>query len=479
MRTFLQSLGVGLIGFVLAGCSTPSRSLDSASRPTFGAPSAPTILQTGYFDARPKDGEELPAPKMLGKETPHSGDGDAQAFGLPDLIGLTLERNPRLAQVTFAIDTARGRAVQAGLYPNPTVNVTGNELGDRTGPSGIWSAYTSQEIVTANKLGLSQSAAFKEVDQATLNLVAERYRVFTEVRQAFFEAVTLERRAAILTDLVKLAAQSVENAKKLLKAKEAAELDLVQLEVDLERYRAELEATQRALPAAYRKVAASVGVQDMPLGRLSGDLDTPLPDHDLDRIRVYVLGIHPELRSAEIGVERAQLLVRRAEVEPIPNVTVGAGYTRQGQNRSNDWDIGVSVPVPLWNKNQGNILAAKAQVGEAVNQVGRVQNDLVNRLATAFSTYAAARKRAERYKTAILPKAQQTYQLSLKAYQGGQFEYLRVLAAQRTVAEANLELVRSLGEMWRSASEIAGLMLEDQWPLCSAPAAPAPERKLP
>ncbi len=71
-------------------------------------------------------------------------------------------------------------------------------------------------------------------------------------------------------------------------------------------------------------------------------------------------------------------------------------------------------------------------------------------------------------------KAQESYQLSLKAYQGGQFEYLRVLAAQRADAEANLERVRTLGELWQAASEIAGLMLEDNWPF-----APAPERRHP
>jgi cobalt-zinc-cadmium efflux system outer membrane protein len=157
--------------------------------------------------------------------------------------------------------------------------------------------------------------------------------------------------------------------------------------------------------------------------------------------------------------------LKRATVEPIPNVTVGAGYVRQNQNQSNDWVIGASLPVPLWNRNQGNILAAKGQLGEAVSEVGRVQNDIVGRLATSFAAYAAARKRAERYRAAIIPKAEQSLQLSLKAYQGGQFEYLRVLQAQRAVAEARLEYVRSLGEMWRAASEIAGLMLEDQWPV--------------
>ena len=244
----------------------------------------------------------------------------------------------------------------------------------------------------------------------------------------------------------------------------------------MERYRADLEATQRAQPGAYRKLAASVGVEDLTITRVVGDLDLPLPDYRIDAVRSYIVGVHPELRAAQVAVEHAKLNLRRAEVQPIPNVTVGSGYTYQGQNRSSDWDVGVSVTLPLWDKNQGNIQAAHAQVGAATKQVEHVENDLVNRLATAFSSYESARKRSERYKTSVVPRAQRTYELSRKAYQGGQFEYLRVLQAQRAMAEANLELVRSLGEMWQAASEIAGLMLEDQWPL--GPAEPLPREGL-
>ena len=478
MRAYAKVLILGLTGLVLAGCSTPSRPPGPAIRAAAGKP-ASTIVQAGYLAAAIDPGEGLPTPKKLGEE-PALPPVKATGLALQDLVNLTVDRNPRLAQVGWAVEAARGRALQAGLYPNPTLDVRGDELGDRTGPGGIWTApYFSQEIVTGNKLGLSKAAALKEVDQATLTVVSERYRLFTDVRQNFFEVVTLQRRAAILGELIGLAEKSVENANKLLKAKEGSELDVVQLEVDLERYRADLEATNRTLPAAFRRLAASVGVNDLPYTAVVGDLDTPLPDYDLDRLRTYVLGIHPEIRSAQIGVERAQLVLKRATVEPIPNVTVGTGYVRQNQNKSSDWVIAASIPVPLWNRNQGNVFAAKAQVGEAIHEVGRVENDLVNRLATSFATYAAARKRAEKYKATILPKAEQSYQLSLKAYQGGQFEYLRVLQAQRAVAEARLEYLRSLGEMWRSASEIAGLMLEDQWPLAPTLVVPAPERNQP
>lgn len=452
----------GLAGCAMTRPHEPVSASAVASRPT----STHTVVQTGYREemARRAVGES-PAPGPNKGMADATGPSAVSPLGLTQLTALTLERNPRLAQVGWAVETARGRAVQAGLYPNPTLNVTGDELGDRTGPGGIWTApYFSQEIVTGNKLGLSKAAALKEVDQATLRVVAERYRLLTEVRQNYYEVVTLQRRAEITGQLIGLAEKSVENANKLLKAKEGSELDVVQLEVDLERYRADLDATNKALPPAFRRLAASVGVDDLPYAKVAGDLELPLPDYDLDRLRPYVLGIHPDLRSAQVGVERAQLVVKRATVEPIPNITLGTGYVRQNQNQSSDWTITASVPVPLWNRNQGNILAAKAQVSEAVNEVGRVKNDLVGRLATAFGAHAAAKQRAERYRTAILPKAEQSYQLSLKAFQGGQFEYLRVLQAQRAVAEARLEYLRSLGEAWRAASEIGGLMLEDEWP---------------
>jgi cobalt-zinc-cadmium efflux system outer membrane protein len=391
----------------------------------------------------------------------------APQFGLEELTRVGLERNPRLAQAAFSVDAARGRATQAGLYPNPTVSANFDELGDRQGPGGINTLpLVSQEIVTGGKLRLSRAAANKEVDQATLALMTQRYTLLANIRQAYFEVLTLQRRVEILGDLVKLAEQSVETSRKLLEAKLIARLDLLQLETELERLRAEEDGAKRELPGAYRRLAAVVGVAGLPIASVGGSLELPLPDYELERVVQFVLSIHPELQSARVGVERAELLLRRAQAEPIPNVTVGAGYVRQNQNRSDDWTINVSVPVPVWNRNQGNIRSAQAQVGEAVQEVGRVENDLTDRVATAFRDFAAARQRALRYRTSVLPRAEETYELSVKAFKGGQFEYLRVLEAQRALSQARLDYVRALGDSWRAASVISGLALEDQWPAC-------------
>lgn len=148
----------------------------------------------------------------------------------------------------------------------------------------------------------------------------------------------------------------------------------------------------------------------------------------------------------------------------VPNVTGSAGYTRQNQNRSDDWSVGVSVPLVAWNRNQGNVRAARAEVLVATFDVTHVQNDLADRVATAFRTYASAKQRAGKYRTAILLKAEENYEFVKKQMDKGVVEYLKVLQAQRAVADARLEYNRAVGEAWRAASELSGLLMEEGWP---------------
>lgn len=422
-----------------------------ASAPTASRPPNPAVEQAAHRE---------PSERAAG--------GGAAAPASPVLVDewvqLALGQNPRLGRATFAIDAAQGRYVQAGLYPNPTLAATFDELGDRTGPGGVNTVpQVTQEIVTARKLSLSQAVAAREVDRAALDLLRERYQVVGGVRAAFYDVYALERRIAVLDELTRLAGEAVRNSQTLLEGKQIARLDLVQLEVELARFRSQAEAARRELPGARKRLAALAGSPRLPVGSLTGPFEE-VPSYDPDRTLDTVLATHPEVRAARVGVERAQAAVRRAEVEPIPNLTLSTGYVRQNQNRSNDWLVGVSAPIPVWNRNQGNIRAAKAELGVAVQDVGRTENELAERVATANRAYAAAVKLAEQYRADILPKAEETYKLSLEAFKGGQFEYLRVIQAQRAVAEARLEYVRALGEAWRAAADLSGLLLEESWP---------------
>jgi len=396
---------------------------------------------------------------------------------LEDLVRISLEQNPALAQASVEIEIARGRAIQAGLYPNPRVSVVGEEMGGRDGPGGIITApEINQEIVTAGKLRLSRAVADQEVDQAGLALTRQRYALLTIVRQGYFEILADQYRLEVLDELIKLATQSQDNAKKLLGLGEGAKPELLQFQIELNRLRAEQEGVERELDAAWRRLAAGIGAPDMPYTRLAGALDASVPEYDRERAQSYLLAIHPEVRIAQVGITRAQFAQRRAEVEPIPNVTVGAGYVRNNKDREDQWMFQVEVPVPLFNRNQGAIFAARAEVSRAVLEVDRARNELIRRLATAFGQYAAAKKRAERYRTSILPDARESHRLTLVGFRGGRLEYLQVLQAQRAVAEVNLEYIRTLADQWRAASDLAGLLLEDQWPPVPVQTLPVPAR---
>lgn len=407
---------------------------------------------------------ELPPPRNA-SVAPPSGTGGP--LGLPDLIEMGLAQNPRLRQAEFDIDAAAGRAHQAGLYPNPTLTLSGEEIGKGGGIHTL--PQLSQEIVTAGKLDLSRAAAEKQIDQATLALTRQRFDLFAVIRQGYFEVLTLQRRITVLEELVKIAEQGYENARKLLAGKLIAELDVLPFEVERDRLRADLDATHRELFAAWQRLAASIGNPCLPLAPLSGSLESSLPPYDFMAARAFVLKKHPDVLSAEVGVSRAQLVLRREEVEPIPNVTLTAGYQRNFNDRENQAMYQVGIPIPVWNRNQGSIRASQAELARATKEVARVQNDLVNRLGAAFGTFSAAQQRAERYRAAIIPNARRAYQLSLNAFRGGQFEYLRVIQAQRSIAEANLEYIRALSDAWRGASELSGLLLEEHWPLLPAP----------
>ncbi|AMV28732.1 Cobalt-zinc-cadmium resistance protein CzcC precursor [Gemmata sp. SH-PL17] len=448
----------GGLAALACGCTTPeTRSPLTAPVPgprataTRPVPAGP-IQQAAYQKPAPPTGSDQPVA--------------AAPTGVDDFVRLAVERNPRLARANLAIDAARGRHVQAGLYPNPEVAVNWDEIGDRSSSDrlGILTApKLTQTIVTGKKLTLAQAVAAREIDQATLELVAERYAIAGSVRSAFYEALALQKRAEILDHLAKLADEAVSNGKTLLDASQLARLDYVQLEIERERFRAELLSVKRELPGVYRRLAAVAGAHAAIPASVTGTFEG-LPEYEADVVREAVLAYHPQVRSAHVGIERARAAVARAEAEPIPNVSVYTGFVRQFENKSYDGAVGIAMPVPVWNRNQGNIQAAKAELGMAIQSVGQVENELAARVATAYQSYAAARARAAVYQKELIPRAEETYKLSLAAFRGGQFEYLKVIQAQRALAEAQLEANRALGEAWRAAAELSGLLLEDWWP---------------
>lgn len=390
---------------------------------------------------------------------------EPQRLGLDDFARLMDQRHPRLAQASLAIEAAYGRADQARRYPNPNFEISGSEINDRAGPSGIWSPFFSQEIVRRDKRRLDIAVAQQSIQESTWLYHVQRFALLTHVRERYFDLLALQRRAETLDRAATAQRQLVDLFRRLEAAGQGTRIDLLNAEGSLAEIESDLEATRASYQAAFRRLGAAVGEPNLPPTAVVGALDADLPTYDLETLIATAGQSHPQIMAARVAVIRAQLLFQRAEVERRPNITLGGGYVWQGQNRSHDWSIAVQLPIPLWNRNEGNIRAARAEMGQATLEIRRLELELTERIAEAFQRYVAAKRRAESFRDQILPRAREAVQLAVKAQASGQIDSLQVFRAQRDLLDQELEGIRHMTEAWQAAAALSGLMLEEDWPV--------------
>jgi cobalt-zinc-cadmium efflux system outer membrane protein len=382
---------------------------------------------------------------------------DSPQVTINELIQSALSANPSVAQAADRVAALRGKHLQAGLPPNPSVGFLGTELGNE-GKGGQNGGFAGQEFVTAGKLRLDQAVVAQEIQRAEQQLAATQTRVVTDVRQSAYHVLVAQRRVELATELVRISDQAVNASKELRDAEEIPLAALLQTEVEQQNATILLQTARNQLDAAWQGLSAVLGAE-WPRQSIAGDV-AQLPDAlNWDEQLVRITAQSPELGAAMTDILRAQTALRRATVEPIPNITATASAQYDDNSNYTIGGLQIGVPLPLWNRNQGGIRQAQAEVAYARRNADRVELDLKRRLAEAFQQYANARAQATTYAGSILPKARQTIELVQRGYQLGEVGYLDLLAAQRTFSQTNLAYLDSLSSLWNSWAKIDGLLL--------------------
>ncbi len=383
--------------------------------------------------------------------------------------GLTLEiltsiaesTSPTLTQAAAEVQAARGRAHQAGLYPNPVASGGAQQLGGR---DSQYFGQLSQEIVTKHKLQLAEAAACREVFQAEYRFVRTRFDLLTNTRQGYYAVLAGQKRVDVLRQLVGIANKSQAAATRLQDAGEGTRGDLLLFQIELEKAEVALQNADATLAAALQQLTASLGAPEMELQRVEGDLRVSLAPFAEQVVIDSYIPYNADISMAEQEVDRNRLILKRAQVEPFPNITVNAGYMRQYVGNDNIAILNLSAPLPLWNKNQGNINASAANVTKASANVATVRNGIAKQMAGARGRYRAADQLVVRYEEKIIPLAQESVKLIQKAFDQGQFDFLRLLQAQRALVESQLGYVGALETRWMTATELAGLAQVEAFP---------------
>ena len=389
---------------------------------------------------------------------PDQVETDASGMSLEDFEQLALQNNPSIQQASAAASKAAGIQFQVGLKPNPNIGYFGEEIGNGDS-AGLHGAFVSQAIVRGGKLDWNRTVIGHDVQAARWQVESQRYRVRTDIRLKFYEALGAQKRMELARQFREVAAQGVEISQELVRLNEGALPDVLQSEVQLGEVELAIQRAEYELAAAWNELVSVVGLPELAPTALDGELPGPADSRELETTHAQLVAESPLLAAACARVRRARANLQRQQVQAIPNLNaqLGAGYDDgTGDEFAN---IQISVPVPIHNSNQGNIRAARADYCAAVQNVKRLKLQLRRQLTQAIRRFQVAQATVQQYETSILPKVGKTLQLMRKAQEAGEYDFLRVLTARRAYFDANLKYVEALTELAQSNTVIDGLLL--------------------
>jgi cobalt-zinc-cadmium efflux system outer membrane protein len=447
-------LGVALLGLSVGavfGQENPSLdTLRLGSRYLRWAPG-----QEGASPAAAGPSATAPAPIPIATPAP-----EARGISLPQWEVMAERCNPTLTQAAARVEAARAEGVQAGLYPNPRVGYLASEIGDEK-QAGQQGAFVGQEIVTNGKLKLSRQVAEQAIVQAQWAWAVQRGRVINDVRRAFYEVLVAQRTVELTEQLLRVGREGVRAADALRNVKEASRFDGLQARIEADSAQITAEKARNRYAAAWRNLALLAGMPDVPPAPLLGELQDGLAQLSWEGELCRVLCESPTIAEARSGVARAEAALNHQNAERVPNVDVQLAL--QYDNATGDPIAGVQagVPLPLFNRNQGNIRRAEAELAAARAEVRRVELELRQRLTAAFEQYQNARCQVEKYADQILPNAQTSLDLVAAGYRQGHFDYVTLLTAQRTFFQVNLAYIEAVRDLRTAAVAIEGNLLSD------------------
>jgi cobalt-zinc-cadmium efflux system outer membrane protein len=234
---------------------------------------------------------------------------------------------------------------------------------------------------------------------------------------------------------------------------------------------------EQSLRQTWRALAAAAGRPQLELRVVAGSLEKDLPQLDDDAVLQRLVNESPAMGIARAAADRAHATVARERRAPVPDIEIRAGLQRNGEALDPSRRAAglqgfaeVGVQIPLWNRNQGSVEAARRQAERAQSEIQRVELVLRDRAASVLDAYHTARILTERYRTQLLPRAQKAYVLTLDKYGTMLASYPQVLRAERMLYQLQGEYIGALESHWLSAIALEGLLLTDA---LEAPARPA------
>jgi cobalt-zinc-cadmium efflux system outer membrane protein len=375
-------------------------------------------------------------------------------------LALTLKQNPELAAFSWDVRSADARVLQAGLWPNPELGTQAEDIGGTKESGGVKRSQTTLQLSQLIELGGKRGARVRQAafarELAKLDYESKRLDVLKKTTQAFVEVLAGQERVRLAQENVDLASGLVPDIRKRIEAGKASAIEQTRVDVEVASARIELEQAKRNLLAARQHLAAQWGSTKPDFDRAVGDLDTIQPWPNLTTLSSN-LSQNPELTRWEPEKEKREVTLRLQQADAVPNLTLSAGPRYIAETGEWTQVVGFTLPLPLWNRNQGAILEAQNQLAKLEDERHSTVARLSTELSDAYQTAARSADEVRILKDSVLPGAEKSVTTMQEGYQAGRFSYLDINEARRTLNAARLQYLQALSDYHKAVADIEAL----------------------
>ncbi len=376
----------------------------------------------------------------------HAQEAAPTALTLREALLRAADRNPSLLAQGYHERAAEALIEQAGLRPNPTLDVGLENFAGTGRVQGVRSLETtvqaSQAFERGGKREKRVALAGREREAAAKEFAVRRAEVLSTSALAYLETLAAQQRLALAAEPLKLARETVAAVDLRVKAGASSPAESARARAGLASSQADFARAEAGLAAARAALAATWGGNVTEVQSVTGTLQVPA-ELPAEAPFLAKLAVHPrlDLQQSVIAGRRAALELERAQATQDVTVSGGVRFLREGTDAA--FVAGVSVPIPFRNKNQGNIRAARETLAGAEYGVRAVEVELRAEFTAAWQALAAAHTAAQSLRREAMPATEEAYAAVRRAYEQGQLPLIDVLDAQRALVALRKDLLET------------------------------------
>ncbi|WP_343630623.1 TolC family protein [Roseateles sp.] len=374
----------------------------------------------------------------------------AQGLTLEAAVQTALRQNPTLRAFGHELEASDGAIRQAGLIPNPSLSLTAEDTRKDTRTTSM---TLSQTIELGGKRSARVELARRERDLAALDLATQRADVRATTIQAFFDVLIAQERVEVARESLEIAGSGASAVSRRVMAGKVSPVEETRAKVAESTARIELRQSQADLRGALQALVAVMGAEPDTIARVDGSADA-MPALSAAAVLNERLERSPALQRARMDVQRAEAAFQLERSRGVPDVTVGIGAQRAPDVGRTQPLISVSIPIPLFDRNQGAQFQAlrKREAAQALAQAE--EQRLRAEVLQAVDQLEARADEVDALRRDVLPGARTAYEAARRGFELGKFGFLDVLDAQRTWLQARGQYFSALSQAHRLSADI-------------------------